>query len=86
VNYNDKGYFGVSGRGIDATMDRSLKGYKLPVESIRRNMRITRKRSRGERPYSVINAIFHGGHIFVTAIPRVRLNACSCALAITSCA
>jgi len=33
VNYKDKGYFGVSGRGIDATKDRSLKGYKLPVES-----------------------------------------------------
>ena len=54
VNYKDKGYFGVEGRVIDATMDKSLKGYKLPVESIRRNMRITRKRSRGERPYSVI--------------------------------
>jgi IS5 family transposase len=74
VNYKDKGYFGVSGRGIDATMDRSLKGYKLPVESIRRNMRITRKRSRGERPYSVMKTIFHGGHIFVTTIPRVRLK------------
>jgi IS5 family transposase len=74
VNYKDKGYFGVSGRGIDATMDRSLKGYKLPVESIRRNMRITRKRSRGERPYSVIKTIFHGGHIFVTTVPRVRVK------------
>ncbi|MCL4480605.1 MAG: transposase, partial [Candidatus Thermoplasmatota archaeon] len=40
VNYKDKGYFGVEGRGIDATMDKSLRGYKLPVESIRRNMRI----------------------------------------------
>jgi hypothetical protein len=43
VNYKDKGYFGVEGRGIDATMDKSLTGYKIPVESIRRNMRITRK-------------------------------------------
>jgi len=74
VNYKDKGYFGVSGRGIDATMDRSVKGCKLPVESIRRNMRITRKRSRGERPYSVIKTIFHGGHVFVTTIPRVRVK------------
>ena len=47
VNYKDMGYFGVEEREIDATMDRSLKGYGLPVESIRRNMRITRKRSRG---------------------------------------
>jgi len=74
VNYKDKGYFGVEGRGIDATMDKSLKGYKLPVESIRRNMRITRKRSRGERPYSVIKTIFHGGHVFVTTVPRVRVK------------
>ena len=74
VNYKDKGYFGVEGRGLDATMDKSLKGYRLPVESVRRNMRITRKRSRGERPYLVIKTIFHGGHVFVTTIPRVRLK------------
>ena len=55
-------------------MDRSLKGYRLPVESIRRNMRITRKRSRGERPYSVIKTIFQGGHVFVTTVPRVRVK------------
>ena len=72
--YKEKGYFDVEGRGIDATMDRSLKGYRLPVESIRRNMRITRKRSRGERPYSVIKTIFHGGHVFVTTIPSVRVK------------
>ena len=71
VNYKDKGYFDVEGRGIDATIDRSLKGHRLPVESIRRDMRITRKRFRGERPYSVIKTIFHGGHVFVTTV-RVK--------------
>ena len=74
VNYRDRGYFGAEGRGIDATMDKSLRGHKLPIESIRRNIRITRKRSRGERPYSVIKTIFHGGHVFVTTIPRVRVK------------
>ena len=74
MNYRDRGYFGVSGRGINATMDKSLKGYKLPVESIRRNMRITRKRSRGERPYSVMKTIFHDGHMFVTTVARVRVK------------
>jgi len=74
MNYKDKGYFGVSGRGIDATMDRSMKGYKLPVESISRNMRITRKLSRGERPYSIIKTIFHGDRVFVTNVPRVRVK------------
>ncbi|WP_393971617.1 hypothetical protein OXIME_000187 [Oxyplasma meridianum] len=59
---------------IDATMDRSVKDHKLTIESIRRNLRITRKRSRGERPYSVIKGIFHGGHIFVTTVSRVRVK------------
>ena len=75
VNYKDKGYFSVERRGIDAAMDKGLKGYKLPIESIRRNLRITRKRSRGERPYSVMKRTFRGGHTFVTTVPRVRLKA-----------
>ena len=74
VNYKDKGYFGVEGRGIDAAMDRAVRGQKLSMKSIRRNLRITRKRSRGERPYSVMKEIFHGGHVFVTTIPRVRVK------------
>ena len=56
-------------------MDKALKGYKLPIESIRRNLRITRKKSRGERPYSVMKRTFHGGHTFVTTVPRVRVKA-----------
>ena len=75
VNYKDKAYFGVEGRGIDAAMDKALKGYKLPIESIRRNLRITRKRSRGERPYSVMKKTFRGGHTYVTTVPRVRVKA-----------
>ncbi|MCL6002309.1 MAG: hypothetical protein M0Z77_11065 [Thermoplasmatales archaeon] len=75
VNYKDKGYFSVDGRKIDAMLDKVVGGHKLPIESIRRNLRITRKRSRGERPYSVIKMTFHGGHTFVTTIPRVRAEA-----------
>ena len=45
ITYKDKGYFSVEGRGIDAAMDKALKGYKLPIESIRRTLGITRKRS-----------------------------------------
>jgi len=37
-------------------------------------MRITRKRSRGKGPYSVIKTIFHGGHVFVTTVPKVRVK------------
>ena len=75
VNYKDKGYFSVDGRGIDATLDRAVRGHKLPIQSIRRNIRITRKRSRGERPYSVMKRAFHGGHTFVTTVSRVRVKA-----------
>ena len=75
ITYKDKGYFSVEGRGIDAAMDKALKGCKLPTESIRRNLRITRKRSRGERPYSVMKRTFHGNHTFVTTVPRVRVKA-----------
>jgi IS5 family transposase len=75
VSYKDKGYFSVQGRGIDATMDRAVRGHNLPIESIRRNLRIARKRSRGERPYSVMKRIFRGGHTFVTTVPRVRVKA-----------
>jgi IS5 family transposase len=75
VNYKDKGYFSVEGRGIDATIDRALRNNPLPIESIRRNFRITRKRSRGERPYSVMKGTFNGDHTFVTTVPRVRVKA-----------
>jgi len=74
VNYRDKSYLCVSGRGIDATMDKSLKRYELQVESIRHNMRMTRKRSRGERQYSVMKTIFNGGHVFIKTVPRVRVK------------
>ena len=74
VNYKDKGYFSVQGRGIDATLDRAVRGHKLLIESIRRNLRITRKRSRGERLYSVMKRTFRGGHTFVTTVPRVRVK------------
>ena len=70
-----QGIFSVEGRGIDAAMDKALKGYKLPIESIRSDLRITRKRSRGERPYSVLKRTFRGGHTYVTTVPRVRVKA-----------
>ena len=60
--------------GIPGIVNYREKGYKLPVESIRRNIRTTRKRSSGERPYSLIMTIFHGGHVFVTTIPGVRVK------------
>ncbi len=74
-NYRDKGYAGSGTRGIDATMDKASRKHPLNMNQIRRNKRISRKRSPGERPYSVIKRIFHGGHVFVTMIRRVRVKA-----------
>ena len=68
--YREKGYLGVEGQVIDATKDKSLRGNTMSVESIHYNMGITKKRSRGERPYSVIKTIIHCSHVFITTIPR----------------
>ncbi|MEM3265477.1 MAG: transposase, partial [Thermoplasmata archaeon] len=76
VVYRDKGYYGVEPRGIDGTMDKKVKGEdKLPIASIRRNLRISKKRSIVERPYAVIKSVFHGGHVLVTTVIRVRVKA-----------
>ena len=53
----DRGYFGHDPKGIDGTMDRSVRNHKLSIESIRRNLRISRKRSLVEYPYSIIISI-----------------------------
>jgi|ACXJ01.1.fsa_nt_gi IS5 family transposase len=73
--YRDKGYSGSHTRGIDGTMEKASRNHPLEIDQIRRNKRITRKRSPGERPYSVIKGIFHGDHVFVTMVRRVRVKA-----------
>ena len=74
-NYRDKGYSGKGTVGKDGTMDKASRNHPLTIDKIRRNRRITKKRSPGERPYSVIKRIFNGGHVFVTMIIRVRVKA-----------
>ena len=64
--YTDKGYFGHDPKGIDGTMDRSVRNHKLSIESIRRNLRISRKRSLVEYPYYIIKRVFHFSHVRVT--------------------
>ncbi|EQD55246.1 transposase IS4 family protein, partial [mine drainage metagenome] len=70
-----RGYSGSETQGIDGTMDKASRNHPLTVRQIRRNLRITGKRSPGERPYSVIKGIFHGSHVYVTMIRRVRVKA-----------
>ena len=57
-------------------MDKKVKGEdKLPIVSIRRNLRISKKRSIVERPYALIKSVFHGGHVLVTTVIMVRVKA-----------
>ena len=64
--YRENECFGHDLRGIDGTMDRSVRNHKLSIESIRRNLRISRKRSLVEYPYSIIKRVFHFSHVMVT--------------------
>jgi IS5 family transposase len=74
VCYRDKGYFGSEYRGINGTMDRSVRGHPLPVKSIRRNLRIPRIRSAVEHPYAFFKGMFHFFHVMVTTVQRVRVK------------
>ncbi len=56
-------------------MDKAARNHTLTVDKIRRNLRVTRKRSPGERPYSVIKGVMHGRHTFVSTIRRYRVKA-----------
>ena len=74
ICYRDKGYFGSECRGINGTMDRSVRGYPLPVKSIRRNIRISKIRSAVEHPYAFFKCMFHFFHVMVTTVQRVRVK------------
>ena len=74
VCYRDKGYFGSDCKGTNGTMDRSVRGQKLPIKSIRRNLRISRIRSMVEYPYALFKGMFHFGHVMVTTVQRVRVK------------
>ena len=81
VVYRDKAYFGVRSRGWDATMKRASRGHPLSIWDKLRNLRISRKRCQGERPFAVIKRVFGGGHVLVTSLSRVRVKlvfACMC--------
>ena len=72
--YRDKGYQGAPCRGINGTMERASRSKPLTTEQVRRNLRISRKRTPGERPYSVIKRTQNGGHTLVTMVRRVRVK------------
>lgn len=74
VVYRDKGYFGVTPRGFDATMRRGVRGHPLCEADKSRNRRIGLKRRPVERVFAVLKRVFHAGHMLVTSLPRVRVK------------
>ena len=68
VHYRDKGYFGSHCRGMNGKMDRTVRGYPLPVKSIRWNLRISKIRSAVEHPCAFIKNMFHFLHDMVRTV------------------
>ena len=74
VAYKDKGYYGVTSRGYDATMKKATRCHPLTIKDKLRNKRISRKRAPGERPFAVIRNVFKAGHTMVTTIARTTVK------------
>ena len=72
--YRDKGYFGSPAKGRSVTMYRATRGHPLSNWDKSRNLQISRIRSPGERPFSVIKTVFRAAHVLVTTIERVRVK------------
>lgn len=74
--YRDKGYFGtpLPENVVDKTMQRATRGNPLTKTQEKINRAISTIRSIGERPFSVIKTIFHGGRTFVKTLARVRIK------------
>lgn len=74
--YRDRGYYGTPlPKGVeDKTMQRAVRGRKLNGGQQRRNRAISRIRSPGERPFSVIKRTFHGDRTYVKTLERVSIK------------
>ena len=46
----------------------------MSIESVRRNLRTSRKRSLVEYPYSIIKRVFHFSRVVVTIVKPVRVK------------
>ncbi|WFN35473.1 IS5 family transposase [Methanogenium sp. S4BF] len=74
VVYRDRGYQGAKCKGYDATMKRGARGHPIGIRDKLRNERISRKRTKGERPFAVIKSVFTSGTVRVTELGRVRVK------------
>ena len=74
VVYRDRGYQGAKCKGYNATMKRGARNHPVGIRDKHRNERITRKRSKGERPFAVIKTVFKSGTVRVTELCRARVK------------
>lgn len=74
VVYRDRGYFGTTPKGFDATMKKSVRGHPIDIWAQLRNKRISKKRAPGERPYAVIKNVFNSAHTRVTTVARAGIK------------
>lgn len=74
--WRDKGYHGTKLKKgiIDHTMKRATKGKKLNGGEQKRNKAISRIRAPGERPFAVIQRVFHGARTLVKTLFRVKIK------------
>lgn len=77
IAYRDKGYHGKilhAKNVIDKTMKRGAREHPLCNKEIKRNRLISSIRSPGERSFSVIKKVFHGGMTRVKTLVRVSIK------------
>jgi IS5 family transposase len=79
--YRDKGYFGSQAEGRSVTMKRATRGHPLRNWDKMRNLRISKIRAPGERPFAVIKNVFKAAHVLVTTIERVKVKMVFAAIA-----
>ena len=74
--YRDKGYFGVKPHPNvrDMTMKRAGRGRPLTKQEKKYNKAIAKIRSPGERIFSVLRRVFHGGRTRVKNLQRVTVQ------------
>lgn len=73
--YRDKGYFGTKPKAsMNKTMDRRVRGKSLTPRQKRRNKAISRVRGLVERPFAVINRVFHAATVMVTTVTRTNVK------------
>lgn len=70
--YRDKGYAGTKPQAkIDMTMKKAARNRPLTKAEKRFNRAVAKIRSRGERPFAVMQRVFNGGATYVKNIKRV---------------